>query len=106
MSVDIVTADGQFHRASESEDNDLFWALREGGESFGIITSLKFRLYPLGPVQPATWRGYLNMFRCREDSETLEQNTHKSNIDRLRTIKQKYDPTNLFLINANIVPAD
>ncbi len=28
VSVDIVTADGQFLTASESENDDLFWAVR------------------------------------------------------------------------------
>jgi FAD/FMN-containing dehydrogenase len=49
ISVDVVTADGQMHRASEKENADLFWALRGGGGNFGIVTGFEFRLHALGP---------------------------------------------------------
>lgn len=45
VSAEIVTADGRLLRASEDENADLFWALRGAGAgSFGVITSLAFRL--------------------------------------------------------------
>jgi len=49
LSVDIVTADGERRRASESENPDLFWALRGGGGNFGAVTSFEFRAHPHGP---------------------------------------------------------
>ncbi|MEN3145772.1 FAD-binding oxidoreductase [Neorhizobium sp. IRAMC:178] len=48
MSCDVVTADGRLLRASETENSDLFWALRGGGGNFGIVTSFEFKLNPLG----------------------------------------------------------
>ena len=50
VSADIVTADGSFVRASESENSDLFWAIRGGGGNFGVVTSFEFALFPIGPM--------------------------------------------------------
>ena len=50
ISVDVVTADGQFLVASEDENADLFWALRGGGGNFGVCTSFEYRLHPVKDV--------------------------------------------------------
>jgi FAD/FMN-containing dehydrogenase len=50
LSVDIVTADGQFRRASATENEDLFWAVRGAGSNFGVVTSFEFRAHPVGPL--------------------------------------------------------
>jgi FAD/FMN-containing dehydrogenase len=49
ISADVVTADGKLVRASESDDRDLFWAIRGGGGNFGVVTSFEYKLHPLGP---------------------------------------------------------
>jgi FAD/FMN-containing dehydrogenase len=50
LSVDIVTADGTLRRASGSENEDLFWAVRGAGSNFGIVTSFEFQAHPVGPM--------------------------------------------------------
>jgi len=50
VSVDIVTADGQFRKASATENEDLFWAVRGAGGNFGVVTSFEFQAHPVGPM--------------------------------------------------------
>lgn len=50
LSADVITANGQFLKASAHENPDLFWALRGGGGNFGIVTSFELRLHLVGPI--------------------------------------------------------
>jgi FAD/FMN-containing dehydrogenase len=49
LSVDVITADGEFVKASASENADLFWGIRGGGGNFGIVTDFEFRLTSSDP---------------------------------------------------------
>ena len=49
-AVELVTADGEFLRASAAENAELFWGLRGGGGNFGIATAFEFQLHPVGPL--------------------------------------------------------
>lgn len=49
-SADVVTAGGQLLKASASENEDLFWALRGGGGNFGVVTSFEFQIHPVRSV--------------------------------------------------------
>jgi FAD/FMN-containing dehydrogenase len=50
LSADVVTADGQFHVASDKQNEDLFWALRGGGGNFGVVTSFEYQLHPVKDI--------------------------------------------------------
>jgi FAD/FMN-containing dehydrogenase len=53
LSVDIVTANGEFLTANTAEHADLFWAIRGGGGNFGVATSFEYRLYPVQLIHGA-----------------------------------------------------
>ncbi|KAF7525631.1 hypothetical protein G7054_g11009 [Neopestalotiopsis clavispora] len=58
LSLQVVTADGNFVTASPEENQDLFYALRGGGAStFGIVTSVIVKAHP----------GFINVTRTSVD---------------------------------------
>lgn len=50
LGVELVTADGRLVCADENENGELFWGVRGAGANFGIITSFRYRLHPVGPA--------------------------------------------------------
>jgi FAD/FMN-containing dehydrogenase len=50
LAADVVTADGELVRASESSEPDLFWAIRGGEGNFGVVTHLQLRLHEVSQI--------------------------------------------------------
>ncbi|HYG95899.1 MAG TPA: FAD-binding oxidoreductase [Solirubrobacterales bacterium] len=46
-AVELVTADGEARTVDAENEPDLFWALRGGGGSYGIVTALHLNLVPV-----------------------------------------------------------
>ena len=49
-AAEIVTPDGRLVRADARHEPDLFWAVRGGGGSVGVVTALEMTLYPVREV--------------------------------------------------------
>jgi FAD/FMN-containing dehydrogenase len=49
VSNEVVTAEGEIIKVSDTENTDLFWGIKGGGGNFGIVTSFEFSIRELGP---------------------------------------------------------
>ncbi|HEY8446095.1 MAG TPA: FAD-binding oxidoreductase [Thermomicrobiales bacterium] len=80
LSARVVTASGEIMIASETENPDLFWAIRGGGGNFGVVSEFTFRLAPVEQVLggelilPASHdviRGYLDYLVAAPEELTV-----------------------------------
>lgn len=73
LEVEIVTADGQVRTASETENPDLFWAVRGGGPGlFGVVTRFRLKVH----VKPQAMRSHTYIFpftKITEAAAAMEQ---------------------------------
>lgn len=49
-SYEVVTASGLIITATPTSYSDLYWALRGGGNNFGLVTTFKLKTLPLGKM--------------------------------------------------------
>ncbi|MFC0452330.1 FAD-binding oxidoreductase [Rhodococcus jostii] len=50
IGAELVTAEGDVLIVNEDTNPDLLWALRGAGANFGVVTSLKYRAYPVTDI--------------------------------------------------------
>src|SRR5262249_16768302 len=50
LAYSLVTAEAELVTATAGEHSDLVWALKGGGGNFGVVTSITYRVQPVGTV--------------------------------------------------------
>ncbi|KAG6161586.1 hypothetical protein E4U11_003316 [Claviceps purpurea] len=69
-SYEIVLADGSIRQVSyQSNSSDLYWALRGGGNNFGIVTRFDLATFPQGDL----WAGSQTFNITRETSTAINE---------------------------------
>lgn len=80
VEVQVVLCNGESVRASAERNSDLFFAIRGGGNNFGIVTSFTVKTYPLGPI-------YRNMLTFPIDKATKVKEAIINFIDKCKDKK-------------------
>jgi FAD/FMN-containing dehydrogenase len=50
VAFELVTPDGELRTVDATRERELFWALRGGGGSFGVVTSVEFAVLPIAEL--------------------------------------------------------
>jgi len=66
LNYEVILANGTIAQISQSTAPDLYWALRGGGNNFGIVTNFDLATYPLTQA----WGGY-NFYLLSDMSSRL-----------------------------------
>ena len=103
---ELVLANSSVIVVSEREHPDLFWALRGGGNNFGIITSLKLDVFP-------KWYSYYTFQRWSMKVlgsvfQRLENHTNHmpEEIEMIATTLSWHTPTSQFVITERVVASE
>ena len=97
-AAEIVTPGGRLVRADAIHEPDLFWAVRGGGGSVGVVTALEMTLYPVRQIYAGglffpLQRGSEVLHAWREWTGTLpDEITSLGRILRLPPIAQVPEP--------------
>jgi FAD/FMN-containing dehydrogenase len=110
-TVHLYPIDGAVHRvpndATAFSHRDAHWSQVVVGVDHDPARAAELKRWTIGfwdAVHPfAAQGGYVNFMMADEGTDRVRA-SYGDNYDRLRRVKQTYDPTNFFRINHNIAP--
>lgn len=101
-AVRVPSGDTAFSARCLQWDIDVIGQWEDATESTRHIQWVREVWGQMEPLMPH--RAYINHI-AEDDGTEKVRASYGSNFDRLRQVKAKYDPTNLFRLNPNIAPA-
>lgn len=82
-NYEVVLANGSVVSASEQENPDLLWALRGGGNNFGIVTRVDVQTFEQGPYwggnlyhTPSFWAEEASQFDIINSADSYDEYAH------------------------------
>ena len=55
VGIDLITCEGSFVHADDTENQDLFWAVKGGGGNFGVVETFYFNTYEVPQCNVHEW---------------------------------------------------
>ena len=100
---EVVLANGSIVLASQTNNTDLFWALRGGGNNFGIVSSLTLDIFEQSKSHYTIQQWSMDMLKSVfERLETLTQQMPHE-IEMIATTLAWQVPTHQFVITERLV---
>ncbi|POS76992.1 oxidoreductase [Diaporthe helianthi] len=83
VNYEVVLANGSVVSANESQNPDLLWALRGGGNNFGIVTRVDLQTFEQEPfwggrlrLSPSLWAEQASRFETLTAADTYDEYAH------------------------------
>ncbi|KAF8137725.1 hypothetical protein K438DRAFT_2120466, partial [Mycena galopus ATCC 62051] len=89
QSIDVVVPSGEVLTVSDSSNEDLFWALKGGGNNFGIVTNWTMVTQAQGPIYSQTFQYTLDKSAKVVDAII----NYSKNVDPLSNIETYWEWT-------------
>lgn len=103
-AYEIVLADGVLRTVTAEQYPDLYWALRGGGNNFGIVTRLHVAAYPQGDLWAGSQVFALTNENAKAHAEALAYFTERSTEDPKAQVIQAYAYAQVY--NAYVLVSD
>ncbi|KAJ7454298.1 hypothetical protein B0H11DRAFT_2287945 [Mycena galericulata] len=89
QSIDVVVPSGEVLTVSDTSNEDLFWALKGGGNNFGIVTNWNMITQAQGPIYSQTFQYTLDKSAKVVDAVI----NYSTNVDPLSNIETYWEWT-------------
>lgn len=106
IEFEVVLANSSIVTANETQNSDLFWALKGGGNNFGIVTEAKIEAFKNPPTWHTFQRFNMNCQHLVFDRLCTHTTSMPSEIWQIAVTLQWHVPTWQFVITERMVASE